>query len=265
MKFLLRVVIGAALGLVIVLVLTVLMPEPTQRSVTQPLAGFLADYSGAQFSAEELDAQFLFASLDAQQSAIAERRMLGELEAEFGPFLEALGSDDGRRQSIREALGLAYRELTDFRLAQSMDALGPRQLAYPESNNHVLLRLDSLLTPQEREALAALMKSNAWDAFRRSYAARLAAFVSTHSVPLDASLSETLVRTHFENSYALESPHGMARTSSGERLSLQRKALIATREALAPEIATEEGRALGMFIAAELRSLQEIAALKVAD
>ncbi|MBT6315709.1 MAG: hypothetical protein HOJ37_02395, partial [Gammaproteobacteria bacterium] len=91
MKNLLRVILGGLLGLAIVLLLTLILPTPQgPDSGDTPRSGFFAEDASEQFSPTQLENQFLFADLDAQQSAVAEGRLLGEVDSDYAQFFARL-------------------------------------------------------------------------------------------------------------------------------------------------------------------------------
>lgn len=262
MKNLLRVILGGLLGLAIVLLLTLILPTPQgPDSGDTPRSGFFAEDASEQFSPAQLENQFLFADLDAQQSAVAEGRLLGEVDSDYAQFFARLAGDQKRETAVRQALIQAHRELTDFRLAQSMGGIGDRQRRYEPASNYVLSRLESLLNDSEIAALDTVMRRNAWEKFKPSFGAQVTRFARESDLRFAEGEIDHLVAIHFDSSYLLLNPHALGESSQLERLSLQREALILTRRELATSLATTQRASADVFIDAQLIELDTLAAL----
>lgn len=257
----LRVILGGLLGLGIVLILTLVLPTPQgPESSPAPRSGFLLQDAPEGLSLVQLENQFLFADLDAQQSAVAEERLLGEVDADFAQFYASLTGDEQRKSAIRDALVQAHRELTDFRLAQSMGAMGSRQMAYKPAANYVLSRLRPALSQNEIIELETLMRRNAWEKFKPSYRGQAELFARQNGLDFTKGEIDHLVATHFESSYALLNPHALEETSQRARLSLQREALERTRQALGENLSPAQRAVAEQFIDAQLAEFESLAA-----
>jgi hypothetical protein len=261
-KNLLRVILGGLLGLAIVLLLTFILPTPQgPDSGDTPRSGFFAEDATEQFSPTQLENQFLFAGLDAQQSAVAEGRLLGEVDADYAQFFARLAGDQQREAVIRKALIQAHRELTDFRLAQSMGGIGDRQRRYEPASNYVLSRLESLLNDSEIADLDTLMRRNAWEKFKPSFGAQVTRFARESDLRFAEGEIDHLVAIHFDSSYLLLNPHALGESSQQQRLGLQREALALTRRELAVNLAAKQRASAYAFIDAQLIELDTLAAL----
>ena len=262
MKNLLRVILGGFLGLAIVLLLTFILPTPQgPNSGDTPRSGFFAEDASEQFPPAQLENQFLFADLDAQQSAVAERRLLGEVDSDYALFFARLAGDQQRETAIRKALIQAHRELTDFRLAQSMGGIGDRQRRYEPASNYVLSRLESSLNDSEIVELNAVMRRNAWDRFMPSFGAQVTRFARESDLRFAEGEIDHLVAIHFDSSYLLLNPHALGESSQQQRLSLQLEALALTRRELAINLAAKQRASADVFIDAQLIELNNLAAL----
>ena len=226
-----------------------------------PRSGFFAEDASEQFSPAQLENQFLFADLDAQQSAVAERRLLGEVDSDYTQFFVRLAGDQQRETAIRKALIQAHRELTDFRLAQSMGGVGDRQRRYEPATNYVLSRLKSLLDESEIAELDTVMRRNAWEKFKPSFGAQVRRFARESDLPFAEGEINHLVAIHFDSSYLLLNPHALGESSQQQRMSLQRKALALTRRELAVNLAAKQRASADVFIDAQLIELDNLAAL----
>ena len=262
MKNLLRVILGGLLGLFIVLLLTFILPTPQGRdSGETPRSGFFAEDASEQFSPAQLENQFLFADLDAQQSAVAERRLLGEVDSDYAQFFARLAGDEQRETVIRKALIQVHRELTDFRLAQSMGGIGDRQRRYEPASNFVLSRLESLLNGSEIAELDTVMRRNAWEKFKPSFGAQVTRFARESDQRFTEGEIDHLVAIHFDSSYLMLNPHALGESSQQQRLGLQREALALTRRELAVNLAAKQRASADAFIDAQLIELDTLAAL----
>ena len=94
MRLLFKLLLSAALGFAVVAVLVVVLPTPKTSSSFLATSGFFPEGKVTQLNAEQLRTQFLYANLDAQQSAIAEEHLLSGVLAEYEQFLSEL--DVGR-------------------------------------------------------------------------------------------------------------------------------------------------------------------------
>ena len=257
----LRVFLGGLLGLGIVLILTLVLPTPQgPESSASPRSGFLVQDASEDFSLAQLQNQFRFADLDAQQSAVAEARLLGEVDVDFAQFYASLSGDEQRKVAIRSALVQAHRELTDFRLAQSMGVMGSRQRAYKPAANYVLSRLRATLSQNEITELETLMRRNAWERFKPSYRGQVEIFARQNGLVFAAGEIDHLVATHFDSSYALLNPHALEETSQQARLSLQREALELTRSELGENLSQAQRAVADKFIDAQLAEFKSLAA-----
>ena len=219
---------------------------------------------GAAFSSTDGSAHGspdVHADLDAQQSAVAERRLLGEVDSDYTQFFVRLAGDQQRETAIRKALIQAHRELTDFRLAQSMGGVGDRQRRYEPATNYVLSRLKSLLDESEIAELDTVMRRNAWEKFKPSFSAQVRRFARESDLPFAEGEINHLVAIHFDSSYLLLNPHALGESSQQQRMSLQRKALALTRRELAVNLAATQRASADVFIDAQLIELDNLAAL----
>ena len=226
-----------------------------------PRSGFFAEDASEQFSPAQLENQFLFADLDAQQSAVAERRLLGEVDSDYTQFFVRLAGDQQRETAIRKALIQAHRELTDFRLAQSMGGVGDRQRRYEPATNYVLSRLKSLLDESEIAELDTVMRRNSWEKFKPSFGAQVRRFARESDLPFAEGEINHLVAIHFDSSYLLLNPHALGESSQQQRMRLQREALALTRRELAINLAAKQRASADVFIDAQLIELDNLAAL----
>tara|TARA_B110000027_G_scaffold118577_1_gene130687 strand:+ start:340 stop:1056 length:717 start_codon:yes stop_codon:yes gene_type:complete len=226
-----------------------------------PRSGFFAEDASEQFSPAQLENQFLFADLDAQQSAVAERRLLGEVDSDYTQFFVRLAGDQQRETAIRKALIQAHRELTDFRLAQSMGGVGDRQRRYEPATNYVLSRLKSLLDESEIAELDTVMRRNSWEKFKPSFGAQVRRFARESDLPFAEGEINHLVAIHFDSSYLLLNPHALGESSQQQRMRLQREALALTRRELAVNLAAKQRASADVFIDAQLIELDNLAAL----
>ncbi len=254
LRIFLKLLASASLGLVVVLALVIVAPEPSYSRL--PFSGFLPEGAVEPLTPEQASQQFLFANLDAQQSAIAEARLLGEVRAEFASFVDGLEGDDARRESVAELVLQGFRELTDYRLAQSMGVLSERQESYARSPNYLLARVAPLLTESERADFQALQEHTEWEKFEQSFRVRLTAFLSEAHLTLSTEGQEALVRLQFEHSFRREHPHGLSGKPLSERFAVQEEAFRETRDMLAKQFAGEELLSGLEFIDAELAALQ---------
>lgn len=254
LRIFLKLLASASLGLVVVLALVIISPEPSYSRL--PFSGFLPEGAVEPLTPEQASQQFLFANLDAQQSAIAEARLLGEVRAEFAAFVDGLEGDEARRESVAELVLQGFRELTDYRLAQSMGVLSERQESYARSPNYLLARVAPLLTESERADFQVQQEDNEWEKFEQSFQARLAAFLNEAHLTLSAEGQEVLVRLQFEHSFRREHPHGLSGKPLSERFAVQEEAFRETRDVLAEQLTGDELRSAIGFIDAELAALQ---------
>ena len=258
MRLFLKLLRSAALGLVVVGVLIVLLPAPRSGSPILPISGFFPEGEVEFLDSDQLSAQFLYADLDAQQSAIAEERLLAGVAAEYAQFLSELDVSAQAEQQISAALMQAQRELTDYRLAQSMNVLGERQLGYKPASNYVLQSLAELLTPAQAEQLQAVQRRFAWERFAPSYRARIDSFAMSQEENFNPALREAIIEAQFANSYELDSPHALGLATPAQRIQSQLAALTRTEQDL-EAVADRDGVALAKrFLANERRQLESL-------
>ncbi len=270
MRLLLKLLLSAGLGFAIVAVLVVLLPMPKSGSALLPISGFFPEGEVVSLNPEQLEKQFLYANLDAQQSAIAEARLLNGVAAEYEQFLGDLDVSPQARKHISERLMQAQRELTDYRLAQSMNVLGDRQLAYAPANNYVLHSLKEILTPDQANKLQAVQRQFAWERFKSSYRARLDSFAESYRgehteshgeafrETFDAALRDAIVEAQFASSYELDSPHALGLASPAQRIERQLAALSQTLTTLSLTVDSEALAAAKLFIEHEKRQLENL-------
>lgn len=250
------------MGLAVVLLLTIIVPQPQPSEVSSnPSSGFYAEESSEIPLPENLLNQFLFADLDAQQSYIAEARLLDSLDAQFSGFFAALSGAEERRGRVRDTLLQAYRELTDYRLAQSMGVIRERHTAYRVAKNYIEAALKPLLTPSELVGLSELLEEEARQKFYLSFGAQVGAFARKQTKPMAAESREALVREHFRSSYELDNPLALGSLSEGVRLQRQIDALERTRDTLRVRLEAAELAAVDEFLLEQRRQLIELTSL----
>lgn len=261
MRLLLKFLLSAALGFAVVAVLVVFLPTPRSTSSYTPTSGFFPEGEVIQLNAEQLRTQFLYANLDAQQSAIAEERLLGGVVAEYQQFLDELDVDEQEKQRISTVLLQAQRELTDYRLAQSMDVIGERQLSYRPADNYVLQSLGGLLSPSQALRFQELQRRFAWERFEPSYRARVDSFATSLGETFPDALRAAMTEAQFAYSYELDSPHALGLTTPAQRLENQLLALSKTEKALESTTASEDFALARRFIEHERRQLNSLRTL----
>ena len=261
MRLLFKLLLSAALGFAVVAVLVVVLPTPKTSSSFLATSGFFPEGKVTQLNAEQLRTQFLYANLDAQQSAIAEEHLLSGVLAEYEQFLSELDVGEQAKQRISAALMQAQRELTDYRLAQSMEVIGDRQLGYSPAQNYVLKSLEGLLTPPQALRLQELQRQFAWERFGPSYQARIDAFALSLGETFPDALRAAIIEAQFAHSYELDSPHALGLATPAQRLESQLAALAETERALKLAVASEEFAPAQLFIDHERRQLKGLRSL----